>query len=480
MKKYLKYLLIFIFCLIIFCLSPISGDDWGNFLVGREGIRRSLGVALGMYFDWEGRIVSRVFINILTYHKWLWNIVNAFLISLFVFIVEKFMTKKKRFIFPLIILIIFGMNPYTFSEVITWLAGNMTYFFIVPVILFYFYYLINNDKYNKWFVFIFSLINLFGTMFVENMALVLVIGNILLIIYKYIKHKKIDKRLILYLILSVSSTLVMLLSPGTRYRNSIENIQFNKLGFFEKIVYNIPNFIYYTFCINSYMLILMSLSNYLLIKENIKNKKLKYFLIIFMLVVPLLTIGGYIFNNTKLAFLIDSKNIILIIYWLLYLGCSFVLIYIDERKDVKLSVLFLIGLVSNVVMLISPTWGFRTSFFTYVVFSVVSLIVIDKYLKDNKYGKFGCYCLLIFSCLFYLVFYINIYRCQINLEKSIERQLSENKDIIYIEKFPSFANCNINPGDSFHISKFKLYYDIPDDKEIILVDGDWKYLILYK
>ena len=77
MKKYLKYLLIFIFCLIIFCLSPISGDDWGNFLVGREGIRRSFGVALGMYFDWEGRFISRVFINIFTYHKVLWNIINS-------------------------------------------------------------------------------------------------------------------------------------------------------------------------------------------------------------------------------------------------------------------------------------------------------------------------------------------------------------------------------------------------------------------
>ena len=78
MKKKIFFKCIFIFFLIIFFLSPISGDDWGNYIEGSRGLYKSITEAIGMYFSWEGRFISRVLINILTYHKVLWNIVNSF------------------------------------------------------------------------------------------------------------------------------------------------------------------------------------------------------------------------------------------------------------------------------------------------------------------------------------------------------------------------------------------------------------------
>ena len=65
-KENYKYLFLFIFFTIILFLSPRSGDDWGNFLEGSLGIRHMIGNAIGMYFDWEGRFVSRLLINFLT------------------------------------------------------------------------------------------------------------------------------------------------------------------------------------------------------------------------------------------------------------------------------------------------------------------------------------------------------------------------------------------------------------------------------
>ena len=150
MKKYLKYILLFLFFLSLFILSPIAGDDWSNYLVGSQGLRHSLGVALGMYFDWEGRIVSRVLINLLTYNKWLWNILNAVVVCGIIYMGLKFINKKpKKIMFPLMILVILGMNLFSFSQVMTWIAGNITYLFVIPIILWYFYYVLNNDKYNK-------------------------------------------------------------------------------------------------------------------------------------------------------------------------------------------------------------------------------------------------------------------------------------------------------------------------------------------
>lgn len=479
MKKYLKYILLFLFFLSLFILSPIAGDDWSNYLVGSQGLRHSLGVALGMYFDWEGRIVSRVLINLLTYNKWLWNILNALVVCGIIYMGLKFINKKpKKIMFPLMILVILGMNLFSFSQVMTWIAGNITYLFVIPIILWYFYYVLNNDKYNKWFVFIFSLINLFGCCFVENMAVVLVGGNILLLIIKYIKNKKIDKRIILYLVMSIVGLLAMLLSPGTRYRNSIENLEFNKLNVFEKVIYNIPNFIYYTFIVNSFMLVIMNISNCLIIKDKVKNKWVKLLLILFIISISSLCIVVYpisLFSNSECG-LINHHNVLMILYWLIYLIISFILLYLYDKKDLSTLFMFLIGLGSNVCMLISPTWGFRTSFFTYLMFSIVTLKVINTYIKNRDVSYYVIWGITMVCGIFYLVLYSNIHKCLI----SVEKEVSKKSDVIYIDKFSRFAPCDINPSNEYHVTKFKEYYKLSGDTEIVLVDGKWMLDIIYE
>ena len=62
-RNRLLYITIFCFFFLILTLSPISGDDWGNYLVGKIGLRHCFGQALGMYFTWEGRLLSRILIN---------------------------------------------------------------------------------------------------------------------------------------------------------------------------------------------------------------------------------------------------------------------------------------------------------------------------------------------------------------------------------------------------------------------------------
>ena len=86
---------IFLFLLLIFFLSPISGDDWGNYLEGAQGIYHMFSQAVGMWFTWEGRLISRLLINILTYNKWLWNIVNATTIVGIMYYVNKIVNFKK-------------------------------------------------------------------------------------------------------------------------------------------------------------------------------------------------------------------------------------------------------------------------------------------------------------------------------------------------------------------------------------------------
>ena len=198
MKKKIFFISIFLFFVLIFFLSPISGDDWGNYIEGSRGLYKSITEAIGMYFSWEGRFISRILINILTYHKVLWNFVNSLVITGTIFLIIKIINPKKIIIYLLSLLIFLLMNIYTFSQVIPWLAGNITYLFPIPLLLLYFYFIFSNKKDNRLIV-LFSILNLIMTMFVEHMAIILIFSNILFIIYRYIKNKKIDKELILYL-----------------------------------------------------------------------------------------------------------------------------------------------------------------------------------------------------------------------------------------------------------------------------------------
>ena len=318
-------------------------------------------------------------------------------------------------------------------------------------------------------------------MFVEHMALIIITGNILLLISKYIKTKKIDKELLIYTLISIISTTTMLLSPGSRSRSLIENVEFNKLNIIEKIIYNLPNFIYYTFIINYFLLIILTINNYYLIRNNIKNKYLNIFLLGIQLIIPIITIFLYLISNVLPNYtfnLINQNNIFIIIYWCIYTIILFILLLIDSKQETKKTVLFLfiLGISANIYMLASPTWGYRTSLFTYIALSIMSLKIIDKYnQKDNS--NILLVITSIVSCC-YIFLYINVYKCQITLERNIKKQLKNNTDVIEIEKFPAFINCNINPENDYHIKQFKRYYKIPQSKEIKLV-SNWKYYIIY-
>ena len=147
------YVGLFLFFTFIFFLSPISGDDWGNYLEGAQGFHHMIGQSIGMYFTWEGRLVSRIFINILTYNKWLWNIVNAIVVVGIIYYINKICKfKNKTTMLILVISTILFMNVFTFSQVVTWLAGNITYLFVMPLLLMYFYILYyhkDSSKYNN-------------------------------------------------------------------------------------------------------------------------------------------------------------------------------------------------------------------------------------------------------------------------------------------------------------------------------------------
>ena len=140
----------------------------------------------------------------------------------------------------------------------------------------------------------------------------------------------------------------------------------------------------------------------------------------------------------------------------------------------------MLGISANLVMLISPTWGYRTSFGTYIFLIITYLIIIDKNIKEKKYINYLLFTITIICMCFYTIFYISIYKQNKENEKRIEEQKNNTSKTIEIIRYPSNANCNINPGNEYHMTKFKDYYGINQDIEIKLINNNWKYYIFYQ
>ena len=473
-KKNKWYILIYILFLIIAILTPISGDDWGNYNKFNS-IIDLINYSKGFYYSWEGRVVSRFLIGLLTYNKWLWNILLPTLMVALVYFINRFSnSEKKKNIFLLSILTIFIINYVMFAQTYTWIAGSITYLYPSVLIFGYFVFLFTNKKRINFFVAIILLIiNIIGTMFVENIGFALVFGNILYLIYYYIYNKKISKLSIFFTIISAIGLYIMLKSPGSAIRMTYDS-NFNNLSFFNKILYNKYNFFEYLYNRNIFMVILMCIPIIKILFKKIKNQPLMLITTFVFLLIPMLTL---IFNF-KLFIPVDFKfelpelknNFLIIMYWfiftILYI-ISIICCNIDKNGKIKCLFLFLISLISLLCLIVTPGYGDRVSFFTILLINTVSLKLISSLnlLEKNKYIIFFRI-IVILGILYYFVCFVFIgifnYKREIYIKKCIQ---SKDKQIV-LKSNPIYLIWNNNPSNEYHLDTFKQYYHIPNDVEV--------------
>jgi hypothetical protein len=485
-------LLIFLFFLTIFCFSPISSDDWGNYVVGIKGVREWIDHSISMYFAWEGRFASRLLINAFTYNKWLWNILTALSMSLLYILTIKLIKPKKVTLISIaFILSILLIGGEIFLQTYLWLAGNITYFIPLVLIFIYLYMIshyVSKTILNKWYVYtLWLILNLIIPMFVENMGALIVIINVIMLGYILITNKRFDKLFFVSLIISLISFLTMIMSPGTIARIAYESSLSNEVSFFERIFINLPNFIEYTITGNNLLLLIFPISYIYLAFRKIKNLYLRI-LVIILNILPFLT---FIFNIANTLFMINISllefirypNFFMIIIWLFYLISFFILLIINFKNKQLVIFFFILAIVSNGVMLVSPLWGARTALFTVFMLLIVNLFVLSEIVSNLKqthiFEILGEFFLGIIMIVLVILYY-NVYLQNKERGKSIAMQVTNNSDIIEIESIPPYTLWDIDPYDDYHIETFKEYYHIPSDKKIVIKPYKYKYFIFYK
>ena len=315
-KSYIEknkfYISVYIIFFIICILTPISGDDYMNYVRGQQGIIEILNTTKEFYLTWEGRVMSRIIILIFTPRKVLWNIVTPFLFVITLKSLLKHEGLKNKLSYLLLIMSILLVSPSMFAQSYTWLAGSITYLYPTALAIYYFSVLYDNleNKLEKTQMILLSILALMIPMFTENIGCGFVFGNFLILIYTYYLKKE-TKNNWLLLIISSLSLILMLISPGSAIRAEEEGV-FKTFGLLEKIYINIfYYFTEYAITRHTFMLILV------LICCNIyccRNKSKKYKIIFYPLfnIIPLLTIFGNFLNVE-----IISNELYYYPYWIL-------------------------------------------------------------------------------------------------------------------------------------------------------------------
>ena len=460
----------FILFLTICILTPISGDDFGNYIATRGSIFEAIDIAKLNYFGYEGRFISRIIILYTTYHKTLWNIITPGLFTLLVCCSTKFLKQKTSHYILLIGLLL--LNNDMIAQGYTWLAGSITFLYPTCLITFYFTYIyFKHNKYKPIDYILLTILSIIIPMFVENLGCAFVLGTFIVLIYTKIKDKKINNIYLINFILSTIFLLLMINSPGSSQRTLTESIAINNYNIFEKIINNLTSLNLYLFFKNSTMIILTLIPiEYYLIKNNRK------IIAIVFSIIPILNIINNIYYMLPLKFsflqnlnIINTSNIIYTFYWILYI---FLLIktinYIITNQKLKHFIFFMltISFSSTIIMLMLSTWGDRITLFNVLTLTIVGVILIDNIIKyQNKTIKLTKI-LTTATCLYFIIVFISIYRINNYREKIVKTEINENKEQITVIRNPFIYLWNNNPNAKYFIDTYKLYMNIPEQSQI--------------
>lgn len=477
------YLLVFIFFIIIGFLIPYTGDDWNN-LIGHNGnILSIFKNAIYSYNTFEGRFFSRIFDCIFIYYKPIWVLVNALGMTFLYFVIVEIVKPKRKLSFLILILeSILLVDEETFSQVYVWLTGNITYF--IPMIFLMFLLYLNRKifdknsklKYNKALFVLLPILTFINSMFVENVTVGIISVCILVSIYDYIKNKKINVLMIICSVISIIGLYLMISSPGTIARSNTMP-GFQNLSLIGKILKTFPRQMNYVFIKNSFLILLLLVIIFTIVKRNIIGIK-KYVFYFLTIPIPLVTLIENLYycifkrGIRHIEFLLNCNNLIVFIYWLVFLAILIYLVIKYTKVDkFKISFFFIIALLNNASMLISPLAGGRTSYLSTIMLFICAFIVLDnldiKLLYNDifiKINRIICICLLF--C--FLIYYFMCYMLDFKREQYIYKQLSENKETIEVIMLPGVYIWNANAWGGWHLYTFKKYYNIPDDKRIII------------
>lgn len=493
MNKFRKYTheygIIVVFSLIIFSWfyfisskTTLAGDDWAFFNnTMKDGIFDS---ALGMYFGWEGRLMTLFSIHTLIFNISLWKIINSLIYTLvYISIMLIIKPKYKLLSSILFILLILTIKDNIRMEVFSWITGSVYYG--IPLALSFVYFSINylvlKNKIEK-FKWIFVSVSLLCAFYIplgmENIGIAILIYTLFLNILFYIQNKKINIIFGMNLLVIFVSYVIWFLSPGSSIR--LGNMpDWQKLSFIEKIFQTLPNVMFFTFYQNKYLILILSsilsIYNFIKMKHFIKFAAILFYIFSIILIFSQ-RIQSFMPSNEFISLMADGYSLFNTLFWIVYsiiLVGNIILIDINQ-KEIRFSLVLLMALFSSAPLIMSPVIGYRLIVYPFFYLCFLIIMILNEFEFPRNTDK----------ALFVILFVISIYfgnqlRYKYNLVEAITNErlailsdyqiyADQYKDGIWLPRYPIFTihGGDIEIEDTYHMNAFKKYFNIPMDEII--------------
>lgn len=455
--KYKVTIFTFFLFLIIGALSPLSGEDWKSYVIGKSGIIecfKNINIS-------DGRIISGFLINFFSYNKILFDICFALLISNFIKMCNDLIgtVKSKYFyLYPLIGILI--VSSFMFSYNYVSVTTTITYTF--PTILFfmYFYLLLQDEELKTKTLIKLFLIAIYISLSSIHMALSFFIANLVYFVVNIKKQKSVK-----YFSLVITELVAIIISIS-KIDNGIISVSLNdSLG-------NIPYLIENVFSNNILIIIVGAIPINYYLNEKLKNNLYgRVVITLFDLILMFsLCYNFFSYSPVNLNLILSKYNGIFatenwyyIFYYITYLVLFFLSInhYIKNKKlKSTLNIYYLSSIILILFLLVSPI--FDKGNIIFIMFTIVMIsCVLAKEMDTRMYPRIikAVVSLLIiyYVSMFGIIKYIDYTR-----GNYIKEQLSVNEKNIEVKANPLYLVWRYNP-DYFQERDFKMFYDIPEE-----------------
>lgn len=467
-----EYVIAFVALLILCYLFPYTGDDWA--WGSQIGIDR-----LNSWFDnYSGRYFGNIIVLILTRSRWIRSIAMAGCLLGIIMIINK-LTGQTKMGFYIIAISLLVMPVNVLRQSVVWTAGFANYSTSIFFTLVYIYYVKNiyrdevpNDS--KWSIVPLTVLGIMNTLIVEHLTLYNIVLAIYVIVYTFVKFKKVLIQHIAYLAGCVLGTIYMFSNPV--YRSVAEGTDgYRSVGGTQGIVSKAQdayfNVIMQEGVLNNVILNVLLLIMCLIVWKEIKSRLTKKIYIVGISSVTMIcsytiiSIMNAIGNAPATVALKYIQGIATILY-ALALIVFYIILPIEFNKKVKF--LFVIGSIACIMaplLVVSPI-GSRCFFATYILFIYLILETYNLICRENRkmIEELTRYAGIIMAVSFFYILYIygTIFVCD---KDRVDRALADadrGSKTIEVENLPysSYVWCANPDTGSVWEERFKLFYGI--------------------
>lgn len=420
------YVLFFVLLFIHIQLNVSTGDDV-NFAIRAKSMTFT-DFNIYKYYNWSSRQLIESVLYFISVHSHVWMLLNSLVITIIAKLIEAIFCNHT---IKMKILCCIGTLIYPLIDMSSagWMATTINYYWPLGAILINLYYLkkANNFIKLKWYEYIISSIALLFAANQEQGFAILLGTYFFYIIYCFINKRKISFFVILNIVLIIASGTYIFTCPGNwvRKKQEVKNWfpDFGTLSFFRKIEIGISSTVYPILFKNNVPMLFLS-STLLIIINTFKNSLVKAStMIIFVMTLVFGVLGKYLvdlYPNISFLYSILGKYGILslsnlksfvpyIMFLIEFITLLIIILFLikDNRKNIDIFIILLIGFGSRFMLCFSPTvWvsGNRTALFFYFSMIIASCLLISRYhhrIKNLDY----------FMAIFGVFAFCNIINC---------------------------------------------------------------------